>query len=362
MSEQFTEEFIDPEEQILEESDENSLFLKVDPGQSSIRLDSYIHEKLSKVSRNKIQNAIELGLIKINGLLLKSNYKVKPGDLIEISFPENPGMGKVLPEKIPLDIIYEDDDLMLINKASGMVVHPAHGNYTGTLINAIAGYLNLDPEDPSTQRYGLVHRIDKETSGLLVLAKNDYSHAHLSKQFFNHTIDREYWALVWGEPSPDTGTIDVNIGRDPRNRQRMYAFSDGTSGKKAITHYQLLESFYYTSLISCKLETGRTHQIRVHMKFIGNPLFNDERYGGDKILKGTVFTKYKQFIQNCYKIVPRFPLHARLLAFTHPKSQQRMRFEIEPPGDFLDLLSKWRQYQVHRKHQLEDEENLEEFE
>jgi len=341
-----------------EEDDQESrvLQIKVDPGQASLRLDSFINDKVSKVSRNKIQTAIEAGLVTVNGKVLKSNYKVRPNDLIEIIFPAQTDHSKVIPENIPLDIIYEDDDVLLVNKSPGMVVHPAHGNYTGTLVNAIAGYFKLDPDDPKTARYGLVHRIDKETSGILVLAKNDFAHAHLAKQFFDHSIDREYLALVWGEPSEPEGTITAHLGRDPKNRQKMFAFTDGSFGKHAVTHYKLVEPFYYTSLLACKLETGRTHQIRVHLKLLGHTLFNDERYGGEKIMKGTVFTKYKQFVQNCFKIMPRFPLHARSLAFTHPTSGKRMKFEVPLPDDFEELLEKFRHYLSFRKDHLEDKD------
>lgn len=347
---EFSDDF-QGDDQVFKELD-----IIVDPGQGSLRLDSFINEKLAKVSRNKIQNAIQAGLVTVNGTTQKSNYKVRPNDLIHLVMPSHQDAGKVLPEKIPLDIVYEDEDVLLVNKAPGMVVHPAHGNYSGTLVNAVAGYFNLDPENPSTSRYGLVHRIDKETSGLLVLAKNDYAHAHLSKQFFDHSIEREYWALVWGEPDPQSGTITAHLGRDPNNRQKMFAFTDGSYGKHAVTHYQLLESFYYTSLVSCRLETGRTHQIRVHMRLIGNPLFNDHRYGGDRIVKGTVFTKYKQFIQNCFKLMPRFPLHARSLNFTHPRTGERMEFEVPLPEDFQQLLEKWRKYVLYRKDGMEENE------
>ncbi|MBK9272289.1 MAG: RluA family pseudouridine synthase [Saprospiraceae bacterium] len=343
-----------------DEQETREIHLRVDPGQSSIRVDSFIQDKLGKVSRSKIQNAIENGLVSINGHLIKSNYKVRPNDLIDIVLPAQVDHSKVIPENIPLDILYEDEDVLLVNKAPGMVVHPAHGNYTGTLVNAIAGYFNLDPEDPKTSRYGLVHRIDKETSGILILAKNEFSHVHLAKQFFDHTIDREYLALVWGEPKEKEGTIEANLGRDPKNRQKMYAFADGSFGKHAVTHYQIVETFYYTSLIRCKLETGRTHQIRIHLKLLGHPLFNDEKYGGEKIHKGTLFSKYKQFIQNCYKLMPRFPLHAKSLAFTHPVTGERMKFEVPLPEDFQELLEKWRKYLNHRKDGLEDDDSISE--
>ncbi len=321
-----------------------SFQLLVDPRQSPIRLDQYISDHLAKISRNKIQNAISTGLITVNDILSKSNYKVRPRDVIEIQIPKSTAPEEVIPQNIPLNIVYEDDDILIINKEAGMVVHPAIGNYEGTLVNALAFYLQHAKPFTKSDRYGLVHRIDKETSGLLVIAKNDFSVAHISKQFFEHTIHREYLALVWGEPDPPAGTIIANIVRDPRNRQRMLAISENHEGKNAITHYEVLESFYYTSLLKCKLETGRTHQIRAHMQYIGHPLFNDTKYDGDRIHKGTIFSKYKQFIQNCYKLVPRFLLHAKNLGLIHPRTGKELFFESEPPQDFIQLIEKWRNY------------------
>ncbi|MEO6189334.1 MAG: RluA family pseudouridine synthase [Saprospiraceae bacterium] len=334
---------------IQEETEFENLKIITDPGQSPIRIDQFIFDKLSQVSRNKIQNAIAAELITVNAKAIKSNYKVRPKDIINIVFPKPQIPEDIIPQNIPLQIHYEDDDILIINKEPGMVVHPAVGNYDGTLVNALAYYLQKDSEKSNNDRYGLVHRIDKETSGLLVVAKNDFSVAHISKQFFDHTIEREYLALVWGEPNPLKGTITANVGRDPKNRQRMFVFDNELEGKHAVTHYEVLESFFYTSLIKCKLETGRTHQIRIHLRHIGHTLFNDEKYGGDRIQKGTIYTKYKQFIQNCYKIMPRFPLHARSLGFIHPKTLKKIVFEVEPPADFHALLDKWRSYTLHHK-------------
>ncbi len=336
------------QEFLQEESEFDQRELVITDGQTPQRLDQFISEKLAQVSRNKIQNSILAELITVNGRPTKSNYKIRPKDRIEIVFPKSSVPENVIPEDIPLNIIYEDDDLMVINKEPGMVVHPAPGNFSGTLANALSHYLGKGTQKLDNERLGLVHRIDKETSGLLLVAKSDQAATHLSSQFFHHTIEREYLALVWGSPEPEKGTITGNIGRDPKNRQRMTMFDEPELGKHSVTHYEIIESFYYTSLIKCKLETGRTHQIRVHMKHIRHPLFNDEKYTGDRIHKGTIFTKYKQFVQNCYKLVPRFSLHARSIGFIHPVSQKKMYFEIEPPQDFLELVDKWRKYMTNR--------------
>ncbi|MDQ3142896.1 MAG: RluA family pseudouridine synthase [Bacteroidota bacterium] len=343
----------------LDENEYDIQFMKVDPGQSSIRIDQFISERIPKVSRNKIQLSIHAGLIVVNEKNIKPNYKIRPNDLIQLVFPKYHTSDDVLPENIPLDIRYEDDQVMIVNKPPGMTVHPAGDKGTGTLVNALAYYFsnkNIGEGLPtgSSNRYGLVHRIDKDTSGLLIIAKTDYAHTHLSKQFFDHSIQREYIALVWGEPNPGSGRIEGNIGRDPKNRLRMFVHSDGLEGKHAVTHYELLESFYFTSLLRCKLETGRTHQIRVHMKYIGNPLFNDERYSGSQIHKGTVFTKYKQFVQNCFKTMPRFALHAKSLGFIHPETGKEMYFELEIPEDFKQLIERWRHYTAHRKDLMEE--------
>ena len=286
---------------------------------------------------------------------MKSNYKVRPGDIIHVLWPKNPYRSdEVKPENIPLKIEYEDDDILIVNKAAGMVVHPGVGNYSGTLVNALVYYLQGGDDIPvmdgnAEDRAGLVHRIDKNTSGLLVIAKTDYAMTHLAKQFFDHTIQREYVALVWGAPDPAEGVVDVNIGRHPRNRIQQAAFPEGMEGKRAITHYHVIEDLYYVSVVGCTLETGRTHQIRVHMKHLGHPVFNDERYGGDRIMKGTVFSKYKQFVQNCFEIMPRQALHAKTLGFVHPVTGEKMFFESELPDDFANVLDKWRHYLEHRK-------------
>ncbi len=344
-------DFLESEEELLE-----LVHIKVDPGQSALRIDQFLSNRLAKVSRSRIQAAIQAGMVKVNDQLIKSSYKLSGGEFIELKIPTSPDTSGVLPENIPLEIVYEDADVMVINKTAGMVVHPAAGLNSGTLVNALAHYFQSSPTPVapiSKTRYGLVHRIDKETSGLLVIAKNDFAHVHLAKQFFDHSIEREYLALVWGEPDPPEGRIEVNIGRDPRFRQRQFAFKDGLEGKPAVTHFQLVESFYYTSLVRCNLETGRTHQIRVHMKYIGHTLFNDEKYGGDKILKGTVFNKYKQFIDNCFSLMPRFGLHARSLGFVHPVTNKKLYFEVELPDDFKQLIVKWRNYTESRREILE---------
>ena len=337
----------------------DELQIVVDPGQSSIRLDQFIVSKFAKVSRNRIQNAIEAGLITINGKVVKQSYKISGSEQISVRIPKVHDISEVTPEDIPLDIVYEDDDLMIINKVAGMIVHPAAGVRSGTLVNALAFYFANNQSKNTVsekERFGLVHRIDKETSGLLVISKNDFAHTHLSKQFFDHSIEREYNALVWGEPDPPNGRIEAFVGRDPKNRQRQFVFPEGLEGKSAVTHYELIESFYYTSLVRCKLETGRTHQIRVHMKFIGHPLFNDEKYDGDKIMKGTIYTKYKQFVANCYKILPRFALHAKSLGFIHPVSGKKIYFEVDLPEDFKSLLDKWRHYTSFRKEMSSENE------
>ena len=337
----------------------SSLFSKtevlVDPGQSPIRIDKFLDDRLERVSRNKIQNAIRAGAIKVNGEEVKPNYKVRPEDKITVIWPKHPyHSDEVVAEEIPLRIIYEDDDILIVDKPPGMVVHPGVGNYTGTLVNALAFYLRNEGDIPvmdgnANDRAGLVHRIDKDTSGLLVIAKNDFAMSHLAKQFFDHAIHRKYVALVWGSPDPAEGTIDVPVGRHPRNRLQQFAFADGSDGKRAVTHYKIVEDLYYVSLVECQLETGRTHQIRVHMKHIGNPVFNDVRYGGDRIVKGTVFTKYKQFVQNCFDLIPRQALHARTLGFIHPGTGKEMYFESPLPEDMSEVLDKWRNYIEHRK-------------
>lgn len=323
-------------------------------GLTPVRVDKYIQIKLEGISRNKIQNGIRAGAVKVNGQPIKPNHKLRPGETITILLPKPPDLGEaIIPENIPLDIRYEDDDLMVIHKPPGLVVHPGVGNYKGTLVNALAWHLqnNVMPvmAGNAQDRPGLVHRIDKDTSGLMVIAKNDYAMTHLAKQFFDHTIIREYNAIVWGAPDPPSGTIEGNLGRDPRYRHLMTVFIEGEEGKEARTHYETLEDLYYVSLVKCVLETGRTHQIRVHMKHIGNPVFNDERYGGDRVVKGTIFTKYKQFVENCFAICPRQALHARTIGFEHPATGEKMYFNSDLPEDMSSLLDKWRSYVAHRK-------------
>lgn len=314
-------------------------------GQSPLRVDKYLMNFIEKATRNKIQKAAKSGNIYVNNEIVKQNYKVKAGDVVQVMFEHPPYEFLLVPEDLPIDIVYEDDTLLVVNKAPGMVVHPGHGNYSGTLINALIYHFKNLPNN-SSERPGLVHRIDKDTSGLLVIAKTEHAMAHLSKQFFDKTSEREYVALVWGNVEEDEGTIEGNIGRNPKNRLQniVYERDNAENGKIAVTHFKVLERFGYVSLVSCKLETGRTHQIRVHMKYIGHTLFNDERYGGERILKGTTFTKYKQFVENCFKILPRQALHAKTLGFTHPKTGEWMRFNSEIPEDILACIEKWRTY------------------
>ena len=325
--------------------------ITVDPGQSAIRIDKFLFDKYSHVSRNRIQNAIRAEAITVNDGPVKPNYKVRPGDQVSVVFPRHHIDEGIVAENIPLDIRYEDDDVLIVNKQAGMVVHPGVGVHSGTLVNALAHYLGSHdlPVMPgnSEDRLGLVHRIDKDTSGLLVIAKNEFAMTHLAKQFFRHEIDRKYLALVWGTPDPLSGTITGHIGRDVRSRLQMAVFPEGEQGKLAVTHYKTLEDLYYVSLVKCQLETGRTHQIRVHMRYIGHPVFNDERYGGDRILKGTVFTKYRQFVENCFKMMPRHALHAQTLGFTHPVTGKKVSFECELPEDFRSVLGKWRHYRQY---------------
>ncbi len=322
----------------------------VDAGQSPERIDVYISHKLENISRTKIAKATKENLVLVNGKPVKASYKVKPYDEIKIMMPEPKRELKIIAEDIPLDIIYEDDDLIVVNKQAGMVVHPAYGHYSGTLVNALAAHIK-DSElfKDGDIRPGLVHRIDKDTSGLLVVAKTEFAKNHLAQQFFDHTTYRRYVALVWGDFDEDEGTIEGHIGRHPKNRQIMYVFADGSHGKEAITHYKVLERFTYVAFVECRLETGRTHQIRAHMKYINHPLFNDADYGGDRILKGTTFSKYKQFIQNCFKVCPRQALHAKELGFIHPRTGKMIKFETPLPDDMASLLEKWRNYISNRE-------------
>ncbi|GGZ77208.1 RluA family pseudouridine synthase [Algibacter mikhailovii] len=317
----------------------------VDKGQAPLRIDKYLMNFVENATRSKIQAAAKDGSIYVNDAPVKSNYKVKPEDKIRVLFKHPPFENLLVGEDIYLDVVYEDDDLLVVNKPAGIVVHPGHGNYSGTLINALIYRFDKLPNN-SSERPGLVHRIDKDTSGLLVVAKTENAMAHLSAQFANKTSEREYVALVWGNMSEDEGTIEGNIGRHPKNRLQNTVFFDDEAdrGKPAVTHYKVLERLGYVTLVSCKLETGRTHQIRVHMKHIGHTLFNDARYGGDKILKGTTFTKYKQFVDNCFKVLPRQALHAKTLGFEHPTKGEFMRFEVPVPEDMQNCVEKWRAY------------------
>ncbi len=326
---------------------------EVPKGQLLLRIDKFLMNMIQNSTRNKIQSAATSGDIYVNDVAVKSNYKVKPGDVIRILLTHPPYENRIDPEDIPLDIVYEDDALLLINKEAGMVVHPGHGNYTGTLVHALAFHFDNLPMN-SSERPGLVHRIDKDTSGLLVIAKTEAAMTHLAKQFEAKTSEREYIALVWGNVKEDEGTITGNIARHVKDRMQMAVFEDETIGKPAVTHYKVLERLGYVTLISCKLETGRTHQIRVHLKHIGHTLFNDERYGGHLILKGTTFTKYKQFVENCFKILPRQALHAKTLGFVHPTTGETMRFDTEIPADMLEVIEKWRNYAQSKS--IEEEE------
>lgn len=321
-----------------------------DKGQNLLRIDKFLSLRIEGISRNRIQQAAEADCILVNGLPVKSNYRVKPLDVISIVMDRPRHELEILPEDIPLDIVYEDDTLMVINKPAGMVVHPGHGNYTGTLVNAVAFHLNQDHiRDMDDPRLGLVHRIDKDTSGLLLVAKTPEAKTNLSGQFFRKETKRLYVALVWGNVAEDSGTIEGNIGRDPKDRMVMRVFPDGDQGKTAVTHYTVLERFGYVTLVQCRLETGRTHQIRVHMKHLGHPLFNDERYGGNEILRGTRYTKYKQFIYNCFALCPRQCLHARTLGFVHPVTGETLYFDSDIPGDMQAVIERWRVYTASRE-------------
>ncbi|MBV6642518.1 MAG: RluA family pseudouridine synthase [Cyclobacteriaceae bacterium] len=320
----------------------------VDPKQTLLRIDRFLFDRLPNVTRNKIQTGIKDGFVKVNDREVKPNYKVHPGDQISVFLTTPPREDVVVPENIPLDIVYEDKDLLVVNKAAGMVVHPAYQNWSGTLVNALAYHFeNLPEMKGNAGRPGLVHRIDKDTSGLLVIAKTEQAMNGLAKQFFDHSINRTYHALVWGVPDEPKGTINVNVGRSLKDRRVTSAFPNGDFGRRAITHYEVIRDLRYVSLVRCNLETGRTHQIRAHMKFIGHPLFNDVTYGGDKILKGTVFSKYKQFVQNCFKLMPRQALHAKSLGFIHPVTKKYIAFDSDLPEDFTALIEKWENYVNH---------------
>ncbi|MEQ8243789.1 MAG: RluA family pseudouridine synthase [Fulvivirga sp.] len=316
-----------------------------DPGQAPLRIDKFLMDRIANATRNKIQNGIADGFVDVNGSAIKANYKVKPGDVITVSMPEPPRDTDVVPENIPLNIVYEDKDLLVVNKEAGMVVHPAYQNWSGTLVNALTYHFqNLPEMEGNEGRPGLVHRIDKDTSGLLVIAKSEAAMHGLAKQFYDHSIERTYYALVWGIPEPEKGTININLGRSLKDRRITVAYEDETIGRNAITHYEVLKDFRYVSLVKCNLETGRTHQIRAHMKHIGHTLFNDATYGGDKLLKGTQFSKYKQFVDNCFKTIPRQALHAKSLGFIHPVTKEFMQFESELPEDFTNVIDKWEHY------------------
>lgn len=337
----------------FDEIDEGELFehfrFDVDNGQKMLRIDKFLVDRMEGTSRNRIQLAADAGSILVNGEPVKVNYKVKPRDVVTIVLDYPRRELKIIAEDIPLDVVFEDEHLMVVNKPAGLVVHPGHGNYSGTLVNALAWRFKdlplFNSEDP---RPGLVHRIDKDTSGLLVVAKTELAKIHLSRQFFNKTSKRTYQALVWGCPKEPEGTVTGNIGRSLKNRQVFTVFTEGEFGKPAVTHYKVLEDLGYVSLIECKLETGRTHQIRVHMKHINHPLFNDSNYGGDVILRGTTFSKYKQFVDNCFKICPRQALHAKSLGFVHPVTAEAMNFDSELATDMQQLIEKWRNYIVNR--------------
>lgn len=326
--------------------------ITVDGRQEPLRIDKFLTNRIEHATRNKIQQAASAGMILVNNGPVKSNYKIKPGDEIVVYTTKAPVDTRVIPEDIPLDIRYEDEALMVVHKPAGMVVHPANGNYTGTLLNGLAWHLGFRSQegiDPEISRFGLVHRIDKNTSGLLVIGKTEQALTRLAQQFFDHTTERTYQALVWGNFEESAGTIEAHIARNPRFRKKMAAFPEGEQGKHAVTHYSVLADFHYVSLVACKLETGRTHQIRVHMQYSGHPLFNDSTYGGDRIVKGTVFSKYRQFIDNCFKILPRQALHAKTLGFIHPTTGEKMIFDSELPEDFQAVVKKWRDYTTSQR-------------
>lgn len=316
-----------------------------DPGQSLIRIDKFLIDRLPNVTRTKIQDGIHSGFVKVNDKTIKPNYKIHPNDVITVSLPEPPRDSDVKPENIPLNIVFEDEHILIVNKPAGMVVHPAYQNWSGTLVNALAYHFQNLPEMKGNEgRPGLVHRIDKDTSGLLVIAKTEIAMTSLAKQFFDHSIERTYQAIVWGVPDPPEGTINVNVGRSLKDRRVTTAFPEGDFGRTAITHYKLLRDLRYVSLIECRLETGRTHQIRAHMKYLHHPIFNDETYGGNEVVKGTMFTKYKQFVENCFKVIPRQALHAKTLGFVHPATRKFIQFDSELPTDFVEVLDKWDHY------------------
>lgn len=355
---ELTDNEIGEDDELIEDQGETSeedgggLFehmrITVDGGQDTVRIDTFLTSRISSISRNRIQNAAKAGNILVNGTPVKQNYKVKPNDVISVVFSYPPREADIKPQYIPLDIVYEDEDIMVINKQAGLVVHPAHGNFEGTLLHGLAYHFDQTHQNVENGFGYLVHRIDKDTTGLMIVTKNETAQAILAKQFFEHTIHRRYNALVWGDFNDDEGTIEGNIGRSPSNRRRMAVFPFGENGKEAVTHWKVLERFGYVTLNEYRLETGRTHQIRVHSQFIGHPLFNDSLYGGDIILKGTTFSKYKQFIDNCFKILPRHALHAKELGFVHPTTGKEMLFTSALPDDMTQVLEKWRTYMKAR--------------
>ena len=337
----YEEEVYDPESEELYEHHR----FRADAGQSLLRIDRFLTERIRNASRNKVQEAIRGGFVRVNDITIKPNYKVRPLDEIVVALPQPPRETEVLPEEIALDIVYEDEHLLLVNKPSGMVVHPAYQNWSGTLVNALAWHFQHLPEMPGNiGRPGLVHRIDKDTSGLLVIAKTEASMTGLARQFFDHSIERSYEALVWGEPRPAAGTIDVPLGRSERDRRITIAIPDGERGRRAVTHYRTLQAYRYVSLLECRLETGRTHQIRAHLVYLGHPLFNDSTYGGDRVLRGTQFSKYKAFVENCFRLMPRMALHAKSLGFMHPATGKKMLFDTDLPADFQATLHRWEEY------------------
>lgn len=337
------------DKEFYSEEESDALFehytFKADPGQQLLRIDKYLQDKLPNTSRNKIQLSIRDNFVTVNEKPVKANYKVHPDDTISVSFPEPPRNEEVTPEDIPLTIVYEDDHVLVVNKEAGMVVHPAHQNWSGTLVNALVHHFDRLPTHRNgIIRPGLVHRIDKDTSGLLVIAKTDEAMTSLAKQFFDHSVERTYHALVWGMPDEEEGTIDINLGRHPKDRRITTTFDDGETGKRAITHYKVLQHYHYVSLIECQLETGRTHQIRAHMKYLGHPLFNDAMYGGNRIMAGQVFGKYRQFVNNTFQVLPRQALHAKTLGFIHPGNNENMRFESALPEDMQEAINRWEKY------------------
>ncbi len=334
-------EFSDNEEEGLFEHHR----FTADPGQAALRLDKYLLDRLGQITRNRIQNYITDGFIKVNDKEVKANYKVRPNDVITVSLVNPPRNEDILPENIPLDIIYEDDEMLIVNKEAGMVVHPAYSNWSGTLVNALVYHFDQLPTHRNGEiRPGLVHRIDKNTSGLLVIAKTDDAMSFLARQFFDHSIERTYYALVWGIPKETQGTIVGNVGRSQKDRKAMSVYPEGDYGKHAVTHYKVLETYQYVSLVQCNLETGRTHQIRAHMKFLGHPLFNDEMYGGDKVVQGEQFSKYKQFVQNTFEVLPRQALHAKTLGLIHPTTKEFIQFDSTLPSDFQQGIARWKKY------------------